>query len=119
MANALTAPARTYTATIVAICPADRTDDTKSALRALHTRTGVRPIVVKLGDSAEPPLHEEDGAIVIEGKALASPQGDWSGRLYRELQVTPEREVDVKMIPYFAWGNRGDSEMTVWLPLGR
>ena len=67
MANALTAPARTYTATIVAICPADRTDDTKSALRALHTRTGVRPIVVKLGDSAEPPLHEEDGAIVIDG----------------------------------------------------
>ncbi|WP_394369255.1 hypothetical protein [Cyclobacterium marinum] len=21
------------------------------------------------------------------------------------------------MIPYFAWGNRGESEMAVWMPL--
>ena len=60
------------------------------------------------------------GVTVIEGKALAAPQGEWAGRLYRELDASvTTREVDVKLIPYFAWGNRGDSEMTVWLPLGR
>jgi DUF1680 family protein len=27
--------------------------------------------------------------------------------------------VDLKLIPYYAWGNRGPSAMSVWLPLGR
>ena len=26
--------------------------------------------------------------------------------------------IDVKLVPYYAWGNRGRSEMSVWLPLG-
>jgi DUF1680 family protein len=60
------------------------------------------------------------GVVVIEGKALAVPSpANWSGQLYRELDPTPTREIDVKLVPYFAWGNRGDSEMSVWLPLGK
>ena len=59
------------------------------------------------------------GVVVAEGKALASPAGEWSGRLYRDASEAPSREVDVKLVPYFAWGNRGDSEMSVWLPVGR
>ena len=39
--------------------------------------------------------------------------------LYRELKVFDPRPVDLKLIPYYAWGNRGTSEMTVWMPLGR
>src|SRR2546422_7059424 len=41
-----------------------------------------------------------------EGKAVSSPQGDWSGRLYREVQPATSREIDLKLIPYFAWANR-------------
>jgi len=37
--------------------------------------------------------------------------------LYRELDPTPPRPVSVALVPYFAWGNRGDKDMTVWLPL--
>ena len=41
------------------------------------------------------------------------------GELYRELPRTAPRPVDLRLIPYHAWGNRGRSEMTVWMPLGR
>ncbi len=26
------------------------------------------------------------------------------------------RKIEIQLIPYFAWDNRGESEMTVWLP---
>ncbi len=35
----------------------------------------------------------------------------------RELGDASIQSVDIKMIPYFAWHNRGDCKMTVWLPL--
>ena len=36
---------------------------------------------------------------------------------YRELGKPRIRKVDIRMIPYFAWHNRGDHKMSVWLPL--
>jgi uncharacterized protein len=57
-----------------------------------------------------------DGVVVLEGKALAQPQGDWSGKLYRELKPAELRPFNVKFIPYSVWQNRGRSEMSVWLP---
>ena len=57
------------------------------------------------------------GVTVLECEARRLPAGEWSGRLYRrQAKVRPEK-VTVKLIPYFAWANRGVSEMTVWLPL--
>jgi DUF1680 family protein len=56
---------------------------------------------------------------VLEGQAERIPQGEWSGQLYRDVQ-TPERsQIDVRLVPYYAWGNRGEGEMTVWMPLSR
>lgn len=58
------------------------------------------------------------GVVVLEGKARAArPAGEWNGALYRALTATPLAPLDVRFIPYFAWGNRGDGEMSVWLPL--
>jgi DUF1680 family protein len=59
------------------------------------------------------------GVTILQGKAIAVADADWSGTLYREWTPKPSREIDLKLIPYFAWGNRGPSEMTVWLPLRR
>ena len=42
----------------------------------------------------------------------------WGGSLYRELD-TARRKVSARLIPYFAFGNCGHSEMTVWMPLER
>jgi len=35
------------------------------------------------------------------------------------MRQPTSRTVSLKLIPYYAWGNRGASEMTVWLPRGR
>lgn len=56
------------------------------------------------------------GVTVLEGEAIRVREGDWGGRLYRPLQHRTER-LHVRLIPYYAWANRGVSEMTVWMPL--
>jgi DUF1680 family protein len=37
--------------------------------------------------------------------------------LYREVPDQTPQETEITLIPYFAWANRGASEMSVWLPL--
>jgi uncharacterized protein len=60
---------------------------------------------------------ELGGVTVLEGNALARESDGWSGQLYRDLTPARMKEIPLALIPYFAWDNRGDSEMTVWLPL--
>lgn len=57
--------------------------------------------------------------MLLEGRAESMADRPWSDELYRERKPLPSRPIDIKLIPYYAWGNRGTSEMTVWLPLGR
>lgn len=41
----------------------------------------------------------------------------WRGdELYREAAPGTPRRFPLKFVPYWAWGNRGDTDMTVWLP---
>ena len=51
----------------------------------------------------------------LEGTAKLVPAADWKNTLYREVskanQTTP-----IKLVPYYTWGNRGHSEMSVWMP---
>lgn len=35
--------------------------------------------------------------------------------LYRDFQMEKEEETVLTLIPYYAWGNRGEGEMCVWL----
>lgn len=37
--------------------------------------------------------------------------------LYQPLQVVGLRKLDIRMIPYFAWDNRGFGEMRIWIPV--
>jgi DUF1680 family protein len=57
------------------------------------------------------------GVTILERKGVASGEPAWGDELYRELQPVARHPVALRLIPYFAWGNRGASEMTVWLPL--
>lgn len=53
----------------------------------------------------------------LEGQAYIEKK-NWDNTLYRE--VSPVKELNtVKLIPYYAWGNRGKSDMTVWMNLKR
>ena len=63
--------------------------------------------------------HDPDllgGITVIETTARACKVTSWNGDLYRDLDRTELTAVPISLIPYFAWHNRGDHEMTVWLP---
>ncbi len=54
----------------------------------------------------------------LQGQALLQEPKDWNGALYQAINPTKNLKViDLRLIPYFAWGNRGKSEMSVWMPL--
>ena len=55
----------------------------------------------------------------LEGAFLWKDRSGWKNSLYREVNSTPAKTLKLKMIPYFAWDNRGANEMTVWIPLAR
>ncbi len=57
------------------------------------------------------------GVTVLEGVVNVKPDGDWGGKLYREFKATQSSELKTRFVPYYTWSNRGDSEMSVWLPL--
>ena len=57
------------------------------------------------------------GVTVLETKAYVDTGDDWDKTLYRRISPQERNVVDIRLIPYYAWGNRGDSEMTVWIPL--
>ena len=58
------------------------------------------------------------GVAVLEGRAEARAEPAWSTDLYREMPATEPKPIGLRLIPYYAWGNRGPSEMTVWMPVG-
>src|SRR5205085_10296617 len=55
--------------------------------------------------------------VLLEGQGLTRSSGEWNGQLYRDYAPTASRRIALRLIPYYAWGNRGESEMSVWLPL--
>jgi uncharacterized protein len=57
------------------------------------------------------------GVTVLKTKATARESDGWDSALYRAIAPARARAIDIRMIPYYAWGNRGDSEMSVWVPL--
>ncbi|MDO7744436.1 MAG: glycoside hydrolase family 127 protein, partial [Pedobacter sp.] len=56
--------------------------------------------------------------VSLEGDARLIEKTDWSNSLYHPISKNTST-TSIKLIPYFAWGNRGHSEMSVWLPLSR
>ena len=57
------------------------------------------------------------GIVTLAGTALYRPEPAWEGQLYREVAASPTRQLPVRLIPYFAWANRGPSAMSAWLPV--
>lgn len=56
--------------------------------------------------------------IALEGTAKLMEESSWKNSLYREVNKT-DCKVNIRLIPYYAWGNRRKADMTVWMPLGR
>ena len=58
--------------------------------------------------------------IALEGDAKLVNNKPWNNTtLYRELAKSPDTKVRIRLIPYYAWDNRGIQDMSLWLPLRR
>ena len=58
--------------------------------------------------------------IALEGEAKLVNNRPWNNStLYRELSKSPDTKVRIRLIPYYAWDNRGIHDMSLWLPLKR
>ena len=56
------------------------------------------------------------GIQALEGEGLYRQENAWRDNLYRELTPPSFESIQLRMIPYFAWANRGSCAMSVWLP---
>lgn len=73
---------------------------------------------VRRGASFEMTTGEIAGSsvTVLTTQLAVIPDAD-EDALYADLDEAALQTVPVTLIPYFAWGNRGPSEMSVWLPV--
>jgi len=60
-----------------------------------------------------------EGVTVLEGNAFQFAPHDWGTQLYREVLPQPLERLPMRLIPYYARCNRGQCEMSVWLPVRR
>ena len=92
-------------------------------LESIDLPRGIKPLDVLLSPDIKLRARFDqrllDGVVVLEGPALASTNNNWSNQLYRELKPTKPTPIKLRLIPYSVWANRGESEMSVWLPLNR
>ena len=73
---------------------------------------------LRRGATLTPVESELDGRriVALEGEIAVLPDAA-SDALYDDLGSAAVGAASVRLIPYFAWGNRGPSEMSVWMPV--
>lgn len=77
--------------------------------------------VAEVGISSDtelrPVYHPEllGGVIALEGELPVREAEEWDN-LYRVHGDAGTKRVSCRLVPYYSWGNRSASEMTVWLP---
>ena len=58
------------------------------------------------------PMRYADGCIFAQGYREQADDA-----LYREYAQAPCAQTEIRLIPYYKWANRGENEMTVYLPV--
>ena len=51
----------------------------------------------------------------IKASSSVNPNNSWNKKLYQPIPKEEGKTYSIKLIPYFAWGNQGKGEMSVWL----
>ena len=54
----------------------------------------------------------------LTGRTHLRTDNQWGNKFYKEIN-TKYKPVTIKLIPYYAWANRGKTDMRVWLPFVR
>lgn len=72
-----------------------------------------------LPKSAELTARREEGQlgsiVTIQAKARRLDETKWIGALYSQAELPPLKQTTATFIPYYAWANRGEGEMAVWV----
>lgn len=79
-------------------------------------------LLMPLDPGFEPVEYEIEGRKIqaLEGTMLQichQPESFKRDALYQQLEPENVKTVHVRMIPYYAWDNRGRGEMMIWMPL--
>ena len=54
--------------------------------------------------------------LALDGEAFVSNEHTWDNNtLYRTLRRPTVKKVKIRLIPYYAWDNRGIDDMSLWL----
>jgi DUF1680 family protein len=77
---------------------------------ALSPKNNLKPKLVTI---------ENSELMALEGTAQSVENRSWTNQLYREVSDKAPVSTTIRLIPYYAWSNRGHSEMSVWIPLIR
>jgi uncharacterized protein len=65
------------------------------------------------------PMKIDKGSVMaLTGEAKILQSTNWKNTLYKEVNIKTV-PIKIKLIPYYAWANRGQTDMTVWMPLLR
>jgi uncharacterized protein len=65
------------------------------------------------------PMKIDNGNVMaLTGEAKILQNSNWKNMLYKEVN-TNTTAIKIKLIPYYAWANRGQTDMTVWMPVMR
>lgn len=74
---------------------------------------------LRRGQELAPVEAEVDGArvVALETEIAVLPEQADDDALYDDLGDAELSTAKTRLVPYFAWGNRGAGEMSVWLPL--
>jgi hypothetical protein len=73
---------------------------------ALSNKSVLKPQMTKISGS---------DIVSLTGMAEVRKDSNWGNKLYREVTL-PDKAVSIKLIPYYAWDNRGHTNMETWIP---
>jgi DUF1680 family protein len=83
-------------------------------------RQNIFDVIIPASIKLQPvPMKIDIGNVVaLTGEARLLQNNNWKNTLYKEVN-TSTKPIKIKLIPYYAWANRGQTDMTVWMPLMR
>jgi uncharacterized protein len=84
-------------------------------LRGGSVRPGAKPSELPDTDVAG---HRVTG-LCVPGQITTGHPGAWPYLDHQPEAGRPARDIELRAIPYYAWANRGPSDMRVWVPEGR
>ena len=85
----------------------------------LPDSVGIYQVALPAQNDLKPAEMEIDGAKMmgLKGHAFFVDKKEWGNKLYRRVSSQPLTKVPITLIPYYAWDNRGEDDMSVWIPL--